>query len=191
VSRQVWLVRHGETEWSRDGRHTSRTDLPLTPEGEQRAQALRAVLSAHEFALVLSSPLQRARRTAELAGFTPEPCDDLREWDYGDYEGRTTTDIRADRPDWSLWTDGCPNGEVAADVGARVDRAIGRARATDGDVALFAHGHVLRVLGARWVGLSPADGRLLELSTAGLCVLGYERETAVLEQWNVWVPPGA
>jgi probable phosphoglycerate mutase len=133
---------------------------------------------------VLSSPLQRARRTAELAGFTPEMCDDLREWDYGDYEGRTTADIRAERPDWSLWTDGCPGGETAAAVGVRADRVIARVRQVDGAVVVFAHGHLLRVLGARWVGLPPADGRLLALSTAGVCVLGFERETAVLEQWN-------
>jgi broad specificity phosphatase PhoE len=184
VSQQVWLVRHGETEWSRDGRHTGRTDVPLTPAGEERAAALRATLADHAFALVLCSPLQRARRTAELAGFTPEPCDDLREWDYGDYEGRTTADIRADCPNWSLWTDGCPGGEKATEVGSRVDRVIARVRQVDGDVVLFAHGHLLRVLGARWVGLPPADGRLLALSTAGLCVLGFERETSVLEQWN-------
>jgi probable phosphoglycerate mutase len=184
VTQQVWLVRHGETEWSRDGRHTGKTDLPLTEAGESRAVALRATLADQTFALVLSSPLQRARRTAELAGFTPEICDDLREWDYGDYEGRTTADIRAERPDWSLWTDGCPRGETAAAVGVRADRVIARVRQVDGAVVVFAHGHLLRVLGARWVGLPPADGRLLALSTAGVCVLGFERETAVLEQWN-------
>jgi len=184
VSQQVWLVRHGETEWSRDGRHTGRTDLPLTSAGEERAHALGDLLSRHAFALVLSSPLQRARRTAELASLTPALSDDLREWDYGDYEGRTTADIRADRPDWSLWADGCPNGETAHDVADRADRVIATLRAAEGDVAVFAHGHLLRVLGARWIGLSPAEGRLLALSTAGICVLGYERETAVLEQWN-------
>jgi probable phosphoglycerate mutase len=185
LTQQVWLVRHGETEWSRAGRHTGRTDLPMTPEGEQRARQLRSRLVEHDFALVLTSPLQRARRTAELAGFEQaEPREDLLEWDYGDYEGLTTEDIRGDRPGWSMWTDGCPGGEAAADVGARADRVIARARDIDGDVALFAHGHLLRVLGARWVGLAPEDGSLLVLSTAGLSVLGYERETAVVLKWN-------
>jgi broad specificity phosphatase PhoE len=184
VSQQVWLVRHGETEWSRTGQHTSGTDLPLTDVGEQRAAELRAALSSHDFALVLSSPLQRARRTAELAGFRPEIDDDLLEWEYGDYEGRTTADIREERPGWSLWRDGAPGGETAAEVAARADRVIARARAVEGDVALFAHGHLLRVLGARWIGLPPEDGRLLALSTGAMCVLGYERETSVLENWN-------
>jgi broad specificity phosphatase PhoE len=184
VSQQVWLVRHGETEWTRTGQHTGCTDIPLTDVGEQRARELKPLVSAHAFALVLSSPLQRARRTAELAGFSPELSEDLREWDYGDYEGRTTADIREQRADWTLWHDGVPNGETAADVGARADRVITHARAVEGDVALFAHGHLLRVLGARWVGLPPEDGRLLALDTGAICVLGYERETAVLERWN-------
>ncbi|MFL6240372.1 MAG: histidine phosphatase family protein [Actinomycetes bacterium] len=184
MSQHVWLVRHGETDWSLTGQHTGGTDLPLTAKGEERARSLRRVLSAHPFDLVLSSPLQRARRTAELAGFSPDACDDLREWDYGDYEGRTTADIHTERPGWSLWRDGAPNGETAADVAARADRVVARARAVDGDVVLFAHGHLLRVLGARWVGLLPEDGRLLALDTGAICVLGYERETAVLQKWN-------
>jgi probable phosphoglycerate mutase len=184
MTQQVWLVRHGETEWSRTGQHTSHTDLPLTADGETRARELGDELRGHAFALVLSSPLQRAYRTAELAGCSPEVCDDLREWEYGEYEGRTTADIRAERPEWDLWTDGCPNGETAAEVGARADRVINRVRDTDGDVVLFAHGHLLRVLGARWVRLPPEGGQLLALSTGSISVLGYERETAVLLSWN-------
>jgi probable phosphoglycerate mutase len=184
VSQQVWLVRHGETEWSLSGQHTGHTDIPLTSAGEQRAKALAPALADHAFALVLSSPLQRARRTAELAGFTPELSDDLREWDYGDYEGRTTDDIRVERPGWSIWTDGCPNGETAADVGTRAGRVIKRVHDIDGDVALFAHGHLLRVLGAGWIGLQAEAGQHLALSTGAICVLGYERETPVLVSWN-------
>jgi probable phosphoglycerate mutase len=185
MTQQVWLVRHGETEWSRTGQHTSHTDLPLTADGAARARELGTELRGHEFALVLSSPLQRACHTAELAGCAPHVCDDLREWEYGDYEGRTTPDIRTERPDWNLWTDGCPGGETASEVGARADRVIARARETDGDVALFAHGHLLRVLGARWVGLPGEAGQFLALSTGSISVLGYERETAVLQHWNV------
>ena len=181
---QVWLVRHGSTEWSTSGRHTGRTDIELTAEGEQAAQALRPVLAGRQFALVLSSPLQRARRTAELAGATPELDDDLREWDYGDYEGRTTPDIRETRPGWSLWKDGVPGGETADEVAARADRVIARVRAAGGDCLLFAHGHLLRVLGARWIGDGPDGGQHLLLSTAAVCVLGYERETPALARWN-------
>ena len=184
MSQQVWLVRHGETEWSRTGQHTSRTDLSLTAGGEQRAAEMGSVLGAHDFVLVLSSPLERALRTAELAGFHPEITDELREWDYGDYEGRTTADIRAERPEWSLWRDGAPNGETTADVGRRVDHVIARVRSVDGDVVLFAHGHLLRVLGARWIDQPPKEGQRLALGTGAICVLGYERETAVLEKWN-------
>ncbi len=180
----LWLVRHGSTEWSTTGRHTGRTDVPLTPEGERAAAALRPVLAGHEFALVLSSPLQRARRTAELAGESPQIDDDLLEWDYGQYEGRTTSDIRQDRPGWSLWTDGVLGGETAADVAARADRVIARARAAGGDCVVFAHGHLLRVLGARWIGGPPTFGQHLLLSTAAVCVLGYERETPALARWN-------
>jgi probable phosphoglycerate mutase len=181
---QIWLVRHGSTEWSTSGRHTGRTDVELTPEGEQAAAALRPVLARHQFALVLSSPLERARRTAELAGEAPEIDDDLREWDYGEYEGRTTPEIREGRPGWSLWQDGVPGGETADQVAARADRVIARVRAAGGDCLLFAHGHLLRVLGARWIGEGPNAGQHLLLSTAAVCVLGYERETPALARWN-------
>jgi broad specificity phosphatase PhoE len=180
----LWLVRHGSTEWSTTGRHTGRTDVPLTPEGEVAAAALRPLLADHDFALVLSSPLQRARRTAELAGESPEIDDDLLEWDYGQYEGRTTPEIREERPGWSLWTDGVLGGETADDVAARADRVIARARAAGGDCVVFAHGHLLRVLGARWIGSAPTAGQHLLLSTAAVCVLGYERETPALARWN-------
>lgn len=183
-SHQVWLVRHGTTEWSTSGRHTGRTDIPLTPEGEQAARALRPVLEGHEFALQLSSPLIRASHTAELAGRHPDLDPDLMEWDYGDYEGRTTPAIREERPGWSIWDDGVPHGETADDVAARADRVIARARAADGDTLLFAHGHLLRVLGARWIAAPPRAGRHLLLSTAAFCVLGWERETPALARWN-------
>ncbi len=183
---QVVLVRHGQTEWSLSGQHTGGTDIPLTDEGERQAEELGARLSPWRFALVLTSPLARAIDTCRLAGAFggAEVTDDLREWEYGDYEGRRTADIREERPGWDLWTDGVPNGEAIEHVGRRADRVIERARVADGDVALFAHGHVLRVLGARWVGLPPAAGRLLALTTASVSVLGWERETAVIERWN-------
>jgi broad specificity phosphatase PhoE len=180
----LWLVRHGSTEWSTTGRHTGLTDVPLTSEGELAAAALGPVLAGHEFALVLSSPLQRARRTAELAGESPQIDDDLLEWDYGQYEGRTTPEIRQERPGWSLWTDGVLGGETADDVAARADRVIARVRAAGGDCVVFAHGHLLRVLGARWIGSAPTGGQHLLLSTAAVCVLGYERETPALARWN-------
>ncbi|TDD69131.1 histidine phosphatase family protein [Jiangella aurantiaca] len=183
---EIWLVRHGQTEWSRDGKHTSSTDLPLTPEGERAARSLAAKLDGGSFGLVLSSPLQRARTTAVLAGFPdPEIDDDLREWDYGDYEGITTPEIRETDPDWSLWTDGSPGGESPKDVETRVDRVIARLRAFDGERALvFAHGHILRVVGARWVGLPAADGGRLRLDTATVSILGWERETPAIDRWN-------
>jgi broad specificity phosphatase PhoE len=180
------LVRHGETEWSRDGRHTGRTDVPLTDDGRHQAALLRTRLVGSEWALVLTSPLSRAVETCRLAGLGAGVQDDpdLLEWDYGAYEGRTTADIRDDWPGWSLWRDGCPDGEDAAAVGRRADRVIERCRAIEGDVALFAHGHLLRVLGARWVGADPAFGASLLLSTAAVSALGYERETPVLTRWN-------
>jgi probable phosphoglycerate mutase len=181
---ELWLVRHGSTEWSVNGRHTGRTNLPLTADGEAAATALQPVLRSRPFALVLSSPLQRARHTAELAGCKPELDDDLREWDYGDYEGRTTVDIRKERPGWSIWTDGTPGGECADDVAARADRVIARARAASGDSVVFAHGHLLRVLGARWVESPATAGAHLLLSTAAVCILGYDRETPALARWN-------
>ena len=181
---EIVLVRHGETEWSRDGRHTGRTDLPLTENGRRQAELLRGALAEWGFTQVLSSPLQRALETCRLAGLrdSAQTTDDLREWDYGEYEGITTAQIRESRPDWYLWRDGCPGGEQAADVGRRVDRVI--ASLGEGDVALFAHGHVLRVLAARWIGLEPEAGALLALGTGTLSVLGYERETRVVTRWN-------
>ncbi len=181
---QVWLVRHGSTEWSTSGRHTGLTDVPLTADGEKAASTLRPLLADRRFALVLSSPLQRARHTAELAGESPQIDADLLEWNYGQYEGRTTLDIRKERPGWSIWQDGVLGGETADEVATRADRVIARARAAGGDCLLFAHGHLLRVLGARWIGSPPAAGQHLLLSTAAVCVLGYERETPALARWN-------
>jgi probable phosphoglycerate mutase len=180
---RIVLVRHGQTEWSASGRHTSTTDLPLTEEGRRAARALP--LRDRSFELVLTSPRVRARETCELAGLTGEVDADLAEFDYGSYEGLTTPQIRAERPGWSLWTDGAPGGETAGQVGARVDRVIARALTAGGDVALFAHGHVLRVLGARWLGLPAASGALFGLDTASICELGFERETRVVWKWNL------
>jgi probable phosphoglycerate mutase len=186
VPLEIVLARHGETEWSRDGRHTGRTDIPLTDRGRRQAELLRGALAEWSFARVLSSPLERARETCRLAGLgdLAEITDDLLEWNYGDYEGITTAQIREQRPDWYLWRDGCPNGEDAASVGTRVDRVIAAVEGIDGAVALFAHGHVLRVLAARWLGLAPEAGALLALGTGTLSVLGYERETRVVWRWN-------
>ncbi len=189
----VWLARHGETEWSRALRHTGRTDLPLTAAGEREARLLRKPLAAVSFDRVLSSPLSRARETCALAGLggRAELRDDLLEWDYGDYEGRTSADIRRDRPGWLLWRDGCPNGESAADVGTRADRIVAELLDTpapdDGSgatIAVFAHGHLLRVLCARWLGLTPADGQLFGLGTATLSRLGWEHDYRVIQRWN-------
>jgi broad specificity phosphatase PhoE len=186
TAQDVVLVRHGETEWSRSGRHTGNTDIPLTEAGMRAAEALGAPLRERTFARVLTSPLQRAAETCRLAGFgeVAEMRDDLKEWDYGAYEGRKTVDIREERPGWSLWRDGVPDGETAAEVGARVDGVISDIRSEDGDVLLFAHGHVLRVLAARWVSLGPEEGRLFALDPATLSVLGFERETPVIRLWN-------
>ena len=183
---QIVLVRHGETEWSVSGRHTGNTDIPLTDAGRRQAEVLGARLGTWTFARVLSSPLRRALDTCRLAGLDDrvEITDDLREWDYGDYEGRRTVDIRKERPGWTLWTGGVPGGEAVEDVGRRADRVLAEARTAAGDVALFAHGHVLRVLGARWIGLAPDAGARLGLSTATVSVLGWERETAVIHRWN-------
>lgn len=180
------LVRHGQTEWSLDGRHTGTTDIPLTGEGRREAEAAGRRLEGRSFALVLSSPLARAVETCRLAGLgdAVQTRDDLREWDYGDFEGLTTVEIRESRPDWHLFRDGCPNGESAGQVGERVDRVIAEARGVEGDVALFGHGHCLRVLGARWLGLAPEDGGKLALSTATIGSLGYEHECPVLWLWN-------
>jgi len=181
---EIWLVRHGETEWSRSGQHTSRTDLPLTPEGERQAAGLKRMLAGHSFALVLSSPMKRAVDTCRLVGLTPALSDDLREWDYGDYEGLTTSEIQKSAPGWTVWTGASPNGETVDQVAARAERVIARAVAEAGDVALFGHGHLLRILAARWIGLEPSGGRLLALSTASLSVLGHEREARIIRLWN-------
>jgi broad specificity phosphatase PhoE len=186
----VILVRHGQTEWTISGQHTGLTDIPLTDHGREQARALCGPLAERKLALVLSSPLSRALETCRLAGLGDQvqTDDDLMEWDYGDYEGRTTADIRDGRPKWSLWLDGAPGGETAAAVGARVDRVIAEVREvmaeTEADVALFGHGHGLRVLAARWLGLTPADGRLFALDPATLSLLGYERENPVIRRWN-------
>jgi probable phosphoglycerate mutase len=184
---EIVLVRHGETEWSASGRHTGRTNVPLTAQGERQAKAVVALLAGHDFALVLSSPLQRAVRTAEIAGLPDVELDpDLQEWDYGAYEGLTTAEIRERRPGWSLWRDGVPDGETLQHVAARADRAIARSRQSldDGDVAVVAHGHFLRVLGARWVGLDPSCGAHLALDTATVSVLGFEHAEPVIRHWN-------
>jgi broad specificity phosphatase PhoE len=181
---EIWLLRHAETEWSRSGRHTGRTDVPLTEDGRERARALRERVAGHDFALVLSSPLSRARETAELAGLTPQPRDDLLEFDYGDYEGITTAQIRETRPDWYLWRDGSPKGETPDDVGRRVDRVIEEALSAAGDVALVAHGHVLRAVAARWVEEPASFGGRLRLDTGSLSILGFEREVRVITRWN-------
>jgi broad specificity phosphatase PhoE len=182
---EVWLIRHAETEWSVAGKHTGRTDIPLTDHGREVARSLRARLEGHAFALVLCSPLSRARETAQLAGLErAELRDDLLEWNYGEYEGITTPEIRERRPGWYLWRDGTPGGESPDDVAARCDRVIAETRAVDGDVALIAHGHILRALGARWVDEPAAFGGRLHLGTGSISVLGYEREVASIKLWN-------
>lgn len=187
---QVFLLRHGETKWSRTGRHTGRTDLPLTAEGRLRAQALGRALQGHKLS-VWTSPLDRARETCRLAGFADaaQVDDDLREWDYGIYEGRTTLEIRQETPDWSVWLSPIVNGESLEQVADRARRVIGRVTASgDGDVGLFAHGHILRILAACWIGLPPLTGRFLALDTASISILGYERQTRVIRHWNL-APP--
>lgn len=183
---EIVLIRHGETEWSANGRHTSRTDLELTEPGRERALALRSELGGRRFSLVLCSPLLRARETCELAGFGELAvlCDDLREWDYGEYEGLTTPQIRERSPGWNLWRDGCPGGETPEQVAARADRAIERLLTTSEDALAFAHGHILRVLSARWIEMGPAAGARLVLRAGAVCALGYERETRAITRWN-------
>jgi broad specificity phosphatase PhoE len=184
----AYLARHGETAWSLSGQHTGRTDLPLTERGESNARALGERLRGLTFAKVFTSPLQRAARTCELAGSgaMAEIDPDLVEWDYGQYEGRRTAEIHAERPDWQLFRDGCPGGESPDQIGARADRVVGRVRAVKGDVLLFSSGHFLRVLAARWLGLDTAGGRYLLLSTASLSALGYEHNLAepAIRLWN-------
>jgi probable phosphoglycerate mutase len=205
VGVELWLVRHGETEWSVDGRHTSRTDIPLTEHGRLRAKELGEYLAGTKFAAVLRSPMLRAKETCEIAGFGDVAVvdDGLKEWDYGVYEGRTTKEIQTEIPGWSVWKDAIVGGETVEQVGARADGVIARALAAaseprsespdlghpaSGDgvarVALFAHAHILRILGARWIGLQARDGSLFALGTGSLSVLGWERETKVMQRWN-------
>jgi broad specificity phosphatase PhoE len=182
---EVWLVRHGETEWSRDHKHTSFTDLPLTENGVDVAKKLEQRLEGNEFDLVLSSPRERARRTAELAGFGDTELDaDLVEWNYGEYEGITTNEIRETVPDWTVWTHESPGGETAAQVTERLDRVVNRLRAYEGRSLVFGHGHALRALAARWIEQPVSEGRFFRLDTATICTLSYERETPVILRWN-------
>ena len=183
---RVVLVRHGETKWSKNGQHTGSSDIPLTEAGRSEAKALGERLRRWRFELVLTSPLSRAAETCRLAGFgdVAQERTELVEWDYGEYEGLTTVQIRESIPGWTVWRDGCAEGETAHEVGVRVDRLIAELRALSGDAVLFAHGHVLRALAARWIGLSPRMGAGLALSTAAISVLGYEREAPVLWLWN-------
>jgi broad specificity phosphatase PhoE len=186
TGQRVVIIRHGQTEWSANGRHTSATDLSLTPEGRAQAEGLSGKLAADTFSLVLCSPLRRARETCELSGFgqRAEISADLREWEYGEYEGLTTPEIRERDPDWDLWSQGCPGGELPDHVGRRVDRVLARIRETDGDALVFAHGHVLRVLTARWLEMEPAAGARFKLAAGSTATLGYERQTEVIERWN-------
>jgi broad specificity phosphatase PhoE len=185
---EVVPVRHGATEWSVSGRHTGRTDLPLLPQGEDEARRIAPLLAGRPFAAVLVSPLQRARRTCELAGFADHPGlvvdGDLAEWDYGELEGLTTPEIRERWPGWTIWDGPVPGGETAAQVAARADRVVARMREADGDVLAFSHGHLLRVLAARWCGADPGMGRLLPLATGTLGTLGWEHEWGAIRTWN-------
>jgi broad specificity phosphatase PhoE len=182
----VFAIRHGETAWSRSGQHTGTTDIPLTEGGRRLAERMRSVLAAEAFALVLCSPMHRARETCELAGLGNKAVldTDLVEWNYGEYEGLTPQQIQEIAPGWLLFRDGCPGGETPEHVGARVDRIIARSRAVDGNTALFAHGHVLRVFVARWIGLPPRGGEHFLLNTGTLCVLGYYHEIPAVRIWN-------
>ena len=183
---QLWLIRHGDTEWSASGQHTGRTDLPLTLEEKLHARQIARFLGSRVFALVLTSPLQRARETCRLAGYGDSAVIDpnLREWDYGEYEGRTTPQIQIERPGWSLWRDGVIGGESLEQLASRAQKVIDRALSGSGDVLVFAHGHILRVLAACWLGLPPEAGRLFALGTASVSILAYERDTRVITQWN-------
>lgn len=183
---ELWLIRHGETEWSLSGAHTSITDIPLTPRGRQRATAIRDYLHGRRFALVLTSPRQRAAETCGIAGYgdIAEVDENLAEWNYGAYEGRTTAAIRTENPGWSLWKDGVPGGETIDAVARRARQVIQRCLQANGPAALFAHGHILRILTACWVGLAPDCGRLFALDTGAVSTLGFERETQVITTWN-------
>jgi len=193
ATQEVFLIRHGETEWSLNGRHTGSSDIPLTEKGRQVARLWQPYAAARSFGLVLSSPLQRARETCELAGLAGQAQieDDLREWNYGDYEGLTPQQIRAAQPKWQIFRDGCPGGESPDQVGARVDRVIARIRAVTGDVAVFAHGHVLRVFGARWLGLPASAGSHFLLETATLCALSSYHGVPAVKRWNAPLVIGA
>jgi len=187
MAQKIILIRHGETAWSLSGQHTSNTDLPLTPNGERQAVALRGRLQEFSFARVLTSPLLRARRTCELAGFLGDAREDadLKEWDYGDYEGKTTAAIQAQRPGWNVFRDGCPNGESPEAIGARADRVVQALRAMDGLVGVFSHGHFLRVLAMRWIGLPVVTGQYFKLDAASISILGHEHETdPAITLWN-------
>lgn len=185
ASTELWLVRHGETEWSRTGRHTSRTDVPLTAAGEAAAYEVGQRLSSTSFDLVLTSPRARARRTAELAGYPDaEVVEELAEWDYGEYEGLTTPQIREQVPGWTVWSHPCPGGESADDVGDRLDPVLGRIRAEGGRVLVFGHGHASRALAMRWLGLVVAGGRMFKLDPATISVLGHEHESPAVARWN-------
>jgi broad specificity phosphatase PhoE len=182
---ELWVIRHGETEWSRDGRHTSHTEVELTPVGEDVARGLAKRLEGVEFDLVLTSPRLRTRRTAELAGFAHAHVDDdLAEWDYGDYEGITSAEIRESVPGWTVWTHPTPGGETAAQVSRRLDRVVAKVRANGGRVLVFSHGHASRGLAARWLAQPVEEGRLFLLGTATISVLGYEHESPVVARWN-------
>ena len=182
----IYIVRHGETEWSLAERHTGRTDVPLTPNGIEQVASLGDYLAKVEFSWVASSPLVRAQETCKLAGFnTPDLLDDLMEWDYGNYEGITLDQIRQSRPDWNLWTDGCPGGEGAAEIGERAKRVLALAREHTGNVLLFSHGHFLRVLAACWLGMQVSGGRLFALQPAAVSVLAFEHDLPVISMWNL------
>ncbi len=187
LHQELWLIRHGETDWSAAKQHTGRTDIPLNPAGEREAATLGRFLAGRQFASVLCSPLRRAIRTCELAGYGDKASmtDDLLEWDYGIYEGKTTQEIRIGQPDWSIWTTSVPQGESIEQVGCRAQRVIQQALEVDGDVILFAHAHILRILTACWLGLTPNAGRLFVLRTASVSVLSFEHERRVMTRWNL------
>jgi len=188
MATQIYLVRHGETEWTLSGRHTSHTDLPLTAEGERGAAKLGRILHGTKFTQVFSSPLQRARRTCALAGFgaTVRSEPDIQEWDYGDYEGRTTAEIRAEQPGWNVFENGCPRGETVAEISERADTLLARIRAMDGTIALFSHGHFLQVLAARWIDLPVQKGQHFSLDTASIGILGYEHSSQDIPAIALW-----
>lgn len=185
---KIWLARHGQTSWSVAGRHTGRSDMPLTPAGEQEARELGVRLKAMTFAAIFTSPLQRSKRTCELAGFggAAEVMPDLLEWDYGEYEGLTSAEIRARRPGWHLFRDGCPGGEHLGDVIPRADRVVARLKAATGQVLVFSHGHFLRVLSVRWAGIHPESGAHFALASGALCALGWDNHSgdALIDRWN-------